>query len=89
MLGEKIDLEGTNVMISLSPIIRKTKKELELLEKKVNDADYFSYEEFFKFINELENSNIEYLMLHPQAEEEDEKIIEFIKDFTNGDLKWN
>lgn len=77
---EKIDISNSNVMISISPIIRETQEQIDNLYKKnyAMDTEYFTYSEFYSFIEKLEDQGIKYLMLRPDPESEEEQIIQFI-----------
>jgi hypothetical protein len=92
---DNFDLSGIDVMLALTPIIRKTKEELEKLTdyamrpvwKKgeipavVGDVGYFTYEEFDDFVQTLEKKGINYLLLNAVPGEEAEVIIPFIKQY--------
>ena len=81
--GEKINLEGTTVMISVAPVLRKNKEELEKVSrlKTTDDTFYATYEEFDNFIENLKNKGIEYIMLHPWPLKEEEHIINYVNYF--------
>jgi len=89
--GESIDINNVTIMISVSPILRETYEELEEVKKKdwqVNDKDYFTYNEFTEFINDLATKDIEYLMLTPIPEwREFDFILDYVKNFTKENLK--
>jgi hypothetical protein len=90
------DLSGMNVMLALTPIIRKTQQELDSLigyalrpvwkkgEKpaEVTDIGYFTYQEFYDFVDELEKSGINQLLINGWPEDEREIIINFIKEYS-------
>jgi hypothetical protein len=90
------DLSGMNVMLALTPIIRKTQQELDSLigyalrpvwkkgEKpaEVTDIGYFTYQEFYQFVDELEKSGINQLLINGWPEDEREIIINFIKEYS-------
>jgi hypothetical protein len=90
------DLSGMNVMLALTPIIRKTQQELDSLigyglrpvwkkrEKpaEVTDIGYFTYQEFYEFVDELEKSGINQLLINGWPEDEREIIINFIKEYS-------
>jgi hypothetical protein len=54
-------------MVSICPIIRETQEELDLIssENRTNDTEYFTYQEFLHFINQLQSDQIKYLLIHP------------------------
>ena len=83
MLGQAIDLKNIKVMLSISPIIRNTKEELDLVDKTKQsyDTEYFTYKEFNYFIKNLKNSNIDQLLLGANSDEEKIKVFEFIKNY--------
>jgi hypothetical protein len=90
------NLNGMNVMLALTPIIRKTQEELESLsdyairpvwkkgEKpaEVTDVGYFTYEQFDEFVNELESKGIHHLLINGWPMAEREIIINFIKEYS-------
>jgi hypothetical protein len=90
------DLSGMHVMLALTPIIRKTQQELDSLtgyalrpvwkkgEKpaEVTDIGYFTYQEFYEFVDELEKSGINQLLINGWPEDEREIIINFIKEYS-------
>lgn len=97
-----LNLTGAKIMLALTPIIRKTQEELELLtdyairpvwkkgEKptaQVTDVAYFTYEQFDEFVNELEKKGINQLLINGWPEAEQSKIIKFIKYYV--ELKGN
>jgi hypothetical protein len=98
---DPLNLSGMNVMLALTPIIRKTQEELELLTDyairpvwrkgerpdKVSDVAYFTYEQFDEFVNELEQQGIHQLLINGWPEAERSVIINFIKHYT--ELKGN
>jgi hypothetical protein len=96
--NDTFDLQGLDVMISLTPIIRKTHEELSLLSnyalrpvwKKgeipavVGDVGYFTYEEFDDFVNTLEKQGIKSLLINAVPAEEVSVIVPFIKEYVEA-----
>lgn len=80
----KINLEDMEVMISLAPVVRETKEELKKVSRKkeTDDTEYFTYEEFNQFIENLKNKGIKYLMLHPFPFQEEDHILNYVKYYT-------
>lgn len=90
------DLNGMNVMLALTPIIRKTQEEIDSLtnyalrpvwkkgEKsaEVTDIGYFTYEQFDNFIVDLESKGIHHLLINGWPMSEREIIINFIKEYS-------
>lgn len=78
--SKEIDISETDVMISLSPIIRETQEEIDSLDKKkwTTDTEYFTYSEFYSFIKKIEDEGIKYLMMHAWPENEEDQIIKFM-----------
>lgn len=95
---DAFDLSGMDVMLALTPIIRKTKEELEKLSdyamrpvwKKgevpnvVGDVGYFTHEEFDDFVQTLEKRGINKLLLNSVPGEEVEVIVPFIKQYVES-----
>lgn len=88
-LGKEIDLSNQKVMISIAPIIRDTVEEIEILSRtqRSNDTEYFTYQEFYHFVETLKSKGIEYLLISPYSEEEEDYIYKAIKELTFGDKK--
>lgn len=82
--GKKINLKNEKVMISVSPVIRKTQKEIDSLDKKMwtIDTEYFTYESFNNFVKKLELEGINHLMVHAWPIEERYEIINYIKEIS-------
>ncbi len=82
-LGSKIDLKNTTAMISIAPILRKTKNELKevIIRKKHDDQYYFTYEEFDNLIKKLEQEGIHYVMLQPWPSTEINYILDYVRNF--------
>jgi hypothetical protein len=79
--GSDFDLSGQDVIVSVAPVLRKTKKEIDELPKVLHTTDtvYFSYSEFEEFIDELEKDNINKLMLIAWPPEEVKHFMDFVK----------
>jgi hypothetical protein len=96
----KIDLETKDVeiMITMTPIIRKTEEELKLLNnyalrpiwkkgevsKVLDDVEYFTYESFHEFVKTLEEDGINYLLINAVPRAESKVIIPFIKQYVEA-----
>jgi hypothetical protein len=85
------DLNDKKIMMSVAPILRETKEEIDLLNKnKINSADdveYFSYQQFTDFINELKDKNINEIMLHCWDVKERKIINNFVKQYKEKELQ--
>lgn len=93
-----LDLGDTEVMIALTPIIRETEEELDLLTnyairpvwqkgeipKVVLDAAYFTHEQFDDFVRTLEKRGINHLLINAVPGEEAEVIVPFIKKYVES-----
>jgi hypothetical protein len=95
--NKKIPLElgDTEVMIAMTPIIRETEEELDLLTnyairpvwqkgevpKVVLDAAYFTHEQFDDFVRTLEKRGINHLLINAVPSEEVNVIVPFIKEY--------
>lgn len=96
LLSNKINLKGTDAMISITPVFRKTEAELNLLdgyvvkpawrkgdaEHLVTDVEYFTNEKFASFVEELERNGINQLLMNAWPPEERDVVIEAIKAYT-------
>lgn len=90
-----LDLGETEIMIAITPVIRKTEEELSLLTnyairpvwKKgefpqvVLDAAYFTYDQFYDFVETLEKKGIHKLLINAVPPEESKIIIPFIHNY--------
>lgn len=93
-----LELENTEVMIAITPIIRKTEEELDLLTnysvrpvwKKgeivtpVLDAVYLTYEQFDDLVNTLESRGINHMLINAVPSEEVNVIVPFIKQYVDS-----
>lgn len=93
-----LDINGTEIILAMTPIIRKTEEELNLLtnyslkpenqksstSRVVDDVGYFTHETFHQFIQELEANGIHKLMLNAIPRQEVEVIIPFIKEYVES-----
>ena len=94
-IGPEFNLGDTEVMLAVTPIIRKTKEELDLLEDyakrpiwrkgeksvTVNDAAFFTYEEFDLFVQQLESNGINHMLINAVPHSESDNLIDFIKHY--------
>lgn len=93
-----LDIKDTEVMLAMTPIIRKTKEELESLAKHamrpvwkkgeipavVSDVEYFTYDSFHEFVQTLEEDNIHHLLINAVPRSESEIIISFINQYVES-----
>jgi hypothetical protein len=93
-----LNLGDTEVMIAMTPIIRKTEEELDLLTnyairpvwKKgeipmvLMDVAYFTHEQFDDFVKTLEKRGINHLLINGVPNEESEVILPFIKQYVES-----
>ncbi len=90
-----LDKNGVDIMITMTPIIRKTEKELQSLtnyalrpvwkrgevSKVLDDVEYFTHESFHEFVKTLESDGINYLLINAVPRAESKVIIPFIKQY--------
>lgn len=90
-LGDKFSVKGKNVMISVAPILRKTKKEIDDLSKEMHTTDtaYFTYNEFESWIENAKKDGINELMLISWPTEEREYVKDFVKQYKLKELAMN
>lgn len=81
----KYNLENTKTMISVTPIIRKTKEELNDLKgynvKYTSDLQIFTYEQMTELINKIKNDGIEEMIFSSWNEKDTKEIINFVKQY--------
>jgi hypothetical protein len=94
----ELNIKNTEIMLALTPIIRKTEKELESLknyalrpiwkkEEKstvVDDVEYFTYEGFSEFVETLEQKGIKHLLINAVPRDEVHIIVKFIKQYVES-----
>ena len=93
--GNNFDYSKRKVMLAITPIIRRTQEELDKSEEyarrpnwkegerggTVTDIEYFTYEEFDKFIVDLEKKGIHGILMNGHLQEERENLVGFIKQY--------
>jgi hypothetical protein len=79
--GPDFDLSGQQVIISMAPVLRKTKEEVDKLRLTFNTTDtaHFSYDELEIFIEKLKKDGINNLMFIAWPPEEKEHFMDFVK----------
>jgi hypothetical protein len=94
----ELDIKNTETMLALTPIIRKTEKELQSLNnyalrpiwkkeekiKVVDDVEYFTYDGFSKFIETLEQNGIKHLLINAVPRDEVHILVPFIKQYVES-----
>jgi hypothetical protein len=90
-------LKDTQIMLAVTPIIRKTQQELDELpdtygmrpvwregevEHAVTDIEYFTHDGFESFVKILESNGIDQLLINVWPSEEKKVIIEYINQYT-------
>jgi alkanesulfonate monooxygenase SsuD/methylene tetrahydromethanopterin reductase-like flavin-dependent oxidoreductase (luciferase family) len=93
-----LEIEETEVMLAITPIIRKTEEELDLLTnhamrpvwrkgeipKVVLDVAYFTHEQFDDFVRTLEGRGINHLLINAVPSEEVDVIVPFINKYAES-----
>lgn len=93
-----LELDGVETMIAVTPIIRKTEEELDLLTnhsvrpvwKKgeipmpVVDSAYFTYEQFDDLVTTLESRGINHMLINAVPSEEVDIIVPFINQYVES-----
>lgn len=84
--GDKVDLKNKKIMLAINPVIVKTKEELSLLKPKepVDHIEFFTFDGFKAFINNLELNGVQYIMLNPMAcpNEDETYMLEVVRQLT-------
>jgi len=90
-----LELEDMEIMIAITPIIRKTEEELDLLTnhvvrpvwkkgevpQPVLDAAYLTYDQFDDLVKTLESRGINHMLINAVPSEEVNVIVPFIKKY--------
>lgn len=86
--GEDFNIKGKKVMISIAPVLRKTKEELNSLPGLLHTTDtvYFTYEEFEQWIDKVKNDGVNELMLISWPLPEREYVMDFVKQYKQKEL---
>jgi len=93
-----LKLDNVEVMIAITPIIRKTEEELDLLTnyvvrpvwkkgeipQPVLDTAYFTYEQFDDLVRTLESRGINHMLINAVPSEEVDVIVPFIKQYVES-----
>jgi alkanesulfonate monooxygenase SsuD/methylene tetrahydromethanopterin reductase-like flavin-dependent oxidoreductase (luciferase family) len=81
---KKFGLSESNTMISICPVIRKTREEIDNLKDYplAQDVEFFTEEEFLEFLNIIESNGINGLLIFESSENiENENILRLIKQY--------
>jgi len=89
--GSDFDLSNQQVIVSVAPVLRKTKGEVDELDKKLYTTDtvYFSYDEFETFIKKLKSDGINNIMLIAWPPYEVENFMNFVKYYKELEMSDN
>ena len=93
-----LEIDNTEVMLAITPIIRETEEELNLLTNHsvrppwrkgeipevVLDVAYFTHEQFNDFVETLEKRGINHLLINSVPSEEVNVIVPFIKQYVES-----
>jgi hypothetical protein len=83
------DTKDKRVMISVTPILRKNKEDLELATipgvQHRADMDKFTYEEFYDIVKGLNSKGINQVIFSSWSDEETRYIIDFVKYYKEKD----
>jgi hypothetical protein len=96
--GKVLDVDGVEIMMSVTPIIRETEEELKSLtnyalrpiwkkgevSKVLDDVEYFTYESFHEFVKMVEENGVHYLLINAVPRVESTVIIPFIKKYVES-----
>ena len=96
-----LELDGVEIMIAITPIIRKTEEELDLLtnhvvrpvwrkgeiSQPVLDTAYLTYDQFDDLVKTLEGRGITHMLINAVPSEEVDVIVPFIKRYVEENKK--
>lgn len=99
--GKPLELDGVEIMMSVTPIIRKTEEELKSLtnyalrpiwkkgevSKVIDDVEYFTHESFHEFVQMVEENGVHHLLINAIPRAESTVIIPFIKQYVEEHKK--
>lgn len=81
--NKSFDIKNKKVMVAVTPIIRKTKEDIETLPENTVvhriDMDNFTYDEFSGLIDSIKKDGIDQIILSAWNLEETQNIIDFVK----------
>jgi len=87
-LSEKFDLKNKKIMISVTPIIRKTQLELDNLEdynvQHRSDLKTFTYDQINDLVNKIKDEGIDEIIFSAWNAGDTEEIINFVKDYNQN-----
>lgn len=85
--GKPFSLENKPVMLSIGPRLRRTQEEIDAIPKRrvSNDTDYFTYDQFKEFIQDLEQKGINEILMFFWPVSERDYGIEFVREYTGID----
>jgi hypothetical protein len=87
-LENRYDLKNKKVMISVTPILRKTNKEIEQLKDynvpNTSDLKMFSYEQMTDLVNNLKSDGINEIIYSSWNSEDTEEIINFVREYNQN-----
>lgn len=98
----ELNIDSTDVMIAMTPIIRETEEELKLLHnhairpiwkkgeksKVLDDVEYFTHDSFDEFIKTLKEDGINHLLINAVPRDERDIIIPFIKQYVDSKISF-
>lgn len=90
----KFNIKNERVMISITPKLRETEKEVEYLHsisgEHESEKENFTYKEFYSIVKEIESNGIKEILIATWPEDERKKILEFIKEYKTNEkeYKW-
>lgn len=87
--GGPIDISGSNVMMAITPVIRKTQEKLNAVDKthSAHDTAYFTHQQFHELIQKLEQENVHGILMNAYPLSELQNLIQFIKNYTEKNLE--
>jgi hypothetical protein len=87
--GGPIDISNSNVMMALTPVIRRNEEKLNAVDRThyAHDTAYFTHEQFHNLVQKLEKENVHGILMNPYPLSELQNLVQFIKNYTEKNLE--
>lgn len=88
-IGETFTTKGKKIMLAINPLLRETQGELDKKffqrVKPTTDSDFFTYQEFYNLIKQLEKDDIHEILIGGWPTHEKLHILKFVKRYVESE----